>query len=64
MKTISPASSEDYYHDLEGFNYLVDNQEITMELKFPDGATLAPSAAGKQWYVELKLQGFKTIKKQ
>jgi len=63
VKTISPSSSEDYYHDLEGFNHLIDNQDITIEFKFPDGTTLAPSSAGKFLYVELKMQGFKTSRR-
>ena len=63
VKTISPGSPEDYYHDLEGFNYLVDDQPMEWVVKFPQGETLAPSAAGKFNYLEIRLQGFKTSRK-
>lgn len=63
-KTISPGSNEDYYHDLESFQYLVDDQPMEFLVKFPDGQVFAPSAAGKFNYVELRLRGFKTARKQ
>lgn len=63
-KTISPGSPEDYYHDLEGFNYLVDDQPMEWTLRLPNGEVLAPSAAGKFNYLEVRLQGFKTSRKQ
>lgn len=64
VKTISPGSPEDYYHDLEGFNYLVDDQPMEWVLRLPNGEVLAPSAAGKFNYLEVRLQGFKTSRKQ
>ena len=63
VKVTSPTKMEDYYHDLEGFNYLVDDQPMEWTLTFPDGQSLAPSAAGNQEYIEVRLQGFKTIRK-
>lgn len=57
-------TSGDAYHDLEGFNYLVDDQAMEWNFRFPNGETLAPSAAGKVAYVEVRLQGFKTSRKQ
>lgn len=64
VKTISPGSPEDYFHDLEGFNYLVDDQPMEWTLRLPNGEVLAPSAAGKFNYLEVRLQGFKTSRKQ
>ena len=64
VKVTSPASAADYYHDLEGFNYLVDDQPMEWFLRFPDGQSLAPSAAGKKNYIEIRLQGYKTSRKQ
>ncbi|MGB7841156.1 MAG: hypothetical protein WBL21_00085 [Salinimicrobium sp.] len=63
VKVTSPTKMEDYYHDLEGFNLLADDQEMDWKLVFPSGQVFAPSAAGKQNYIELRLQGYKTIKK-
>lgn len=64
VKTISPGSPEDYFHDLEGFNYLVDDQPMEWTLRLPNGEVLAPSAIGKFNYLEVRLQGFKTSRKQ
>lgn len=64
LKGVSPGSPADYYHDLEGFHYLVDDQPMEWMLRFPNGQTLAPSAIGKFVYVEFRLQGFKTARKQ
>jgi len=64
VKTISPGSPDDLYHDLEGFNYLVDDQPMEWVLRLPNGEVLAPSAAGKFNYLEVRLQGFKTSRKQ
>ena len=63
-KVISPTNNSDYYHDLEGFHYLVDDQPMEWVLRFPNGQTLSPSAAGKFNYLEVRLQGFKTSRKQ
>lgn len=57
-------NAADLYHDLEGFNYLVDDQPMEWVLRFPNGQTLAPSAAGMHNYLELRIQGFKTSRKQ
>lgn len=64
VKGEQSANSEDYYHDLEGYNYLVDDQPMSWMLKFPNGETFAASAAGKHNYLEIRLQGFKTSRKQ
>lgn len=64
VKTISPGSPADYYHDLEGFNYLVDDQPMEWNLVLPNGQVLAPGTAGQFVYMEVRLQGFKTIRKQ
>lgn len=64
IKGQSSNASGDLYHDLEGFNYLVDDQPMDWVLRFPEGTVLAPSAAGKFNYVEVRLQGFKTTRKQ
>lgn len=63
-KTISPGSNEDYYHDLESLQYLVDDQPMEWKLNFPEGSAFAPSAAGKFNYIEVRLKGFKTARKQ
>jgi len=62
-KTISPGSPEDYYHDLESFSYFADDQAMEWQIKFPNGESFAPSAAGKFNYVEVRLQGYKTSRK-
>ena len=62
-KTISPASPGDYYHDLEQFAYFADDQDMDWKIKFPDGKSFAPSAAGKENYIEVRLQGYKTSRK-
>lgn len=64
VKVTSPANADDYYHDLQGFGYLVDDQPMEWFFRFPTGEVLAPSAAGKEVYIELRLQGFKTNRKQ
>jgi hypothetical protein len=64
VKGQSSNASEDLYHDLEGFNYLVDDQPMDWTFRFPEGASFAPSALGKFNYVEVRLQGFKTARKQ
>lgn|SRR5690606_6728058 len=63
-KVISPTNNSDYYHDLEGFHYLVDDQPMEWVLRFPNGQALSPSEAGKHNYLEVRLQGFKTSRKQ
>jgi len=63
-KVISPTNNSDYYHDLEGFHYLVDDQPMEWVLKFPNGQALSSSEAGKYNYLEVRLQGFKTSRKQ
>ncbi len=63
-KTISPGNPGDYYHDLEGLNLLVDDQPMEWNLVLPSGQVLAPAAAGQFVYMEVRLQGFKTIRKQ
>jgi len=62
-KVTSPTSQDDYYHDLEGFNFLVDDQPMEWVLRFPNGEVFAP-AAGKFNYIEVRLQGFKSSRKQ
>lgn len=64
IKGQSTNNSSDNYHDLEGFSYLVDDQPMNWSFVFPDGKALAPSAAGKVNYIEVRLQGFKTTRKQ
>jgi len=62
-KTTSPGSPADYYHALQGFSFFADDQAMEWEIRFPDGKTWEPSAAGKQNYVEVRLQGYKTSRK-
>lgn len=64
VKGETTATAGDNYHDLEGYHYLVDDQPMEMILRFPNGQTLAPSAVGKFNYIEIRLQGFKTSRKQ
>ena len=61
-KQVSPASGEDNYHDLEGFSYFADDMAMEWVIKFPNGETFTP-ATGKQNYVEVRLQGYKTSRK-
>ncbi|NJW53544.1 hypothetical protein [Salinimicrobium oceani] len=63
-KQVSPAANEDYYHDLESFQYLVDDQPMQWDLRFPAGQALSPAAAGDVNYIEVRLKGFKTQRKQ
>jgi hypothetical protein len=63
VKGQSSNSSADNYHDLEGFHYLVDDQPMEWVLKFPNGETFTP-VAGKFNLIELRIQGFKTSRKQ
>jgi len=64
VKGVSPGSPEDFYHDLEGFFYLVDDQPMEWTLRLPNGKSLAPETAAQFVYMEVRLQGFKTIRKQ
>ena len=64
VKVVSPTNNEDYYHDLEGFNYLVDDQPMEWTIRFPNGQNLAAVAAGDNHYLEVRIQGFKTSRKQ
>jgi len=61
-KQVSPASGEDNYHDLEAFSYFADDQAMEWVIKFPSGETFS-AATGKQNYVEVRLQGYKTSRK-
>lgn len=63
-KVTSPTSQEDYYTDLEALQYLVDDQPMEIEIRFPKGEALAPGTAGHSTYVEVRLKGFKTQRKQ
>ena len=51
---------ENEYHKLKSLRYLVDNQTITAQIKFPPGVSL--SGATKH-YVYLRLSGLQTTKK-
>lgn len=62
VKGQSPTNSEDYYHDLESLCYLVDDQPMEWTLRFPSGQGLTQEST-EQHYVELRLQGFKTVRK-
>lgn len=63
VKGQSSNKAVDLYHDLEGFHYLVDDQPMEWILSFPNGETFTP-AATKFNYIELRMQGFKTSRKQ
>ncbi|WP_271770443.1 hypothetical protein [Aquimarina algiphila] len=54
-------SSEQYYK-LGGLAYLVDDEEMDWQIKFPAGVAMPAPAAGKEHYLEVFLKGFKTIK--
>lgn len=62
-KVTSPTSQEDYYHDLESFQYLADDSPMQWEIVFPDGTSLAPGTVGYSTYVEIRIKGFKTSRK-
>lgn len=64
VKGDSSNNPGDLYHDLEGFNYLVDDQPMTWQLKFPDGTSIAAGATGEKKYLEVRIQGFKTSRRQ
>ncbi|SFB72284.1 hypothetical protein SAMN04487907_101260 [Zunongwangia mangrovi] len=57
-----PTKQEDYFHDLETFILLADETAMSWDFVFPGGQTLAPSEAGKNVYVEVRIKGFKTLK--
>ncbi len=63
VKGQSTNTSGDMYHDLEGFSYLVDDQPMEWVLRFPEGTTFTPTATMFN-YIEIRLQGFKTTRKQ
>jgi hypothetical protein len=53
-------SASDEYHKLKSLRYLVDNRQITMQIKFPP--TVVLSGATKH-YVYVRLSGLQTTKK-
>ncbi|GAA4274968.1 hypothetical protein U6A24_12650 [Aquimarina gracilis] len=57
----SLSSSEKYYK-LGGLAFLVDDEEMEWQLKFPAGESMPAPAAGKAHYLEVFIKGFKTIK--
>jgi hypothetical protein len=65
VKGQTTATAGDYYHDLESFNYLVDDEQMEWQLKFPKGVSVAKGGAGTDLhkYVELRLQGYKTTRR-
>lgn len=63
-KVTSPTNQNDYYHDLESLQYLVDDQPMEIEIRFPNGQSITPGTAGHSCYLEVRLKGFKTGRKQ
>ncbi|WP_282080877.1 hypothetical protein [Aquimarina algiphila] len=56
-------NSSDQYYKLGGLAYLVDDEEMDWQIKFPAGVAMpAPVTAGNAHYFEVFLKGFKTIK--
>lgn len=54
------ANAQDEYKQLKSLRYLVDNREIAIQIKFPEGVVLD---ATKKHYVYLRLSGLQTSKK-
>lgn len=66
IKAQSTNTAGDYYHDLEGFHYLVDDQPMEWQLKFPKGVNIVGGGVNSDFrkYLEIRIQGFKTSRKQ
>ena len=62
----STNNANDLYHDLEGFHYLVDDQPMEWQLKFPKGVNIVGGGVNNDFrkYIEVRIQGFKTSRKQ
>ncbi|WP_277016509.1 hypothetical protein [Flavobacterium lindanitolerans] len=54
------TNAEEEYKQLKSLRYLVDNREIKIQIKFPEGVTLDNT---KKHYVYLRLSGVQTTKK-
>lgn len=65
VKGQSSNNSDDYYHDLESFNYLVDDAQMEWQFRFPKGVSVVKGGVGNDLhkYVEVRLQGFKTSRR-
>jgi len=55
-------NASDKYYKLGGLGFLVDDEEMDWQLKFPAGVAMPAPATGKQHYLEVFIKGFKTIK--
>ncbi|WP_271765944.1 hypothetical protein [Aquimarina algiphila] len=55
-------NASDKYYDLGALAYLVDDEEMEWQIKFPAGVAMPAPATGKAHYLEVFLKGFKTIK--
>lgn len=66
IKGDSANNAGDLYHDLEGFHYLVDDQPMEWQLKFPKGVNIVGGGINSDFrkYLEVRIQGFKTSRKQ
>ena len=57
-----PTKQEDYYHDLETFILLADEEAMTWQFVFPSGVVLEPSTGAENVYVEIRIKGYKTLR--
>ena len=65
IRGMQSNNSADYYHDLKGFHYLTDHEEIDMKLRFAPGVSITPGGAENnlQKYLEVRALGYKTIRR-
>ncbi len=58
-----PLSIEDKYADTDNLRYLKDDDEVEINLEFPNGVVM-PAADVANQYIMVKLSGFETQKKE
>ncbi|WP_281990519.1 hypothetical protein [Aquimarina aggregata] len=55
-------NASDKYYELGGFSFIVDDEDMEWQLKFPAGVSMPAPSTDKEHYLEVFLKGFKTIK--
>jgi len=59
----TPNSPNDNYVQLENFRYLVDDENVEIDLEFASGVSM-PAAATANQYIFVKISGFETQRKE
>ncbi len=55
-------NASDQYYSLKGYAFLVDDEEMEWDIKFPAGVAMPAPTTGKFHYLEVFIKGAKTIK--